>query len=469
MFKNKNQKTETSLAIYLLTAAVSFLIATVVYFNGPDTFIILSYFMLLVLVSLFYNYKICLFTAACSIISYGLIISYLIYRKIIYPSPWDLLLTLFYFLALTIIISWLLYKIQIKPRVASPFPLEDRTRLLLNSLVDGIIILDREGQPILMNRPAEKILGIKEREALNLKFTAGFSPESQQTLSQVIAAGQNLGDFSAIDIQISKPNLAILQIITTPIKQKDELLGKIKILRDITREKESDKMKSELISIVSHQLRTPLSAVKWSVKMILDGDAGKITREQKTILAKGYRSNERMIHLVNDLLNVSSIEKGRFQYKFMPTSLEDLIERLINEFSYSLEEKNMTLKFKKPQKPLPKVKVDSSKIYIVLQNILSNAVNYTPSGGEIEIKMRPQKSFMEVSIKDNGMGIPRDQQHRLFTRFFRADNAVRMQTEGSGLGLFIAKNIIENHQGKIWAKSEENKGSTFYFTVPLAK
>lgn len=468
MPKNKNQQTETSIAIYILLAAVSFLIATVVYFNGPDFSIILGYFVLITLTTLFYNYRICFFTAVCSIISYGLIIGYLIHKGEYYPAPLNLILTLSYFLSVTAIAAWLVYKVKTKPPITTPFRAENKTQAILDSLIYGVILLDEKSQIIFLNKQAEKILDIKEEQVIGTRVDSDPKNQLPQNCRKVLSLGKNLMHYSSTDVKLKKPKDMTIHICTGPIKQKDKIIGTTIILRDITQEKESDKMKSELISIVSHQLRTPLSAVKWSAKMLLDGDVGEITPEQRSILAKGYRSNERMIHLVNDLLNVSNIEKGHFQYKFKPSPLEDLIENIINEFSYSLEEKNMTLKFKKPTKPIPKVIMDPSKIHIVLQNLLSNAVNYTPSGGKIEIRMKAKKPYMQTSIKDNGMGIPKNQQDHLFTRFFRADNAVRMQTEGSGLGLFIAKNIIEKHKGKIWAESEENKGSTFYFTLSLS-
>lgn len=464
--RSSGGRTETSLGIYLLVAAVSFLIAVVVYYNGPEFSTILGYFMLLILVSLFYNYRISLFTAICSIVSYGIIISHLIYKQAISPQGLDLLVELGCFITATLILSWLIYKLQTKPQFLSPFPARDSLRTVLNSITYGVIILDRQNQIILLNEEAEKILGIKEREVRGISITTPSPKPSLQNLYQILTTEKGSLDFSTTTLQIQKPQKGTLQVITTPILQEDKNFGTVKIFQDVTHEEEINKMKSELIALVSHQLRTPLSAVKWSIKMLLDGDLGKITEEQRNILAKGYRSNERMIHLVNDLLNISRIEEGRFQYKFVSASIEDLIESTVQEFSYSLKEKRMALKFEKPPKPFLEVRMDPSKIHVVLQNILNNAVNYTPSGGKIEIQIKPLSKELEISIKDSGMGIPKNQQAKLFTKFFRADNAIRMQTEGSGLGLFIAKNIIERHKGRIWAKSEENEGSTFYFTLP---
>jgi len=465
--KNKNQQSETSLAIYILCGAVASLIAVVVYFTGHQFSTILGYFVLLALTSLLYNYKVCIFTASISILGYGLVTAHLFRQGLAYPDPLETLMLSIYFLGASAITSWLVFKIQKKFAFSSAFASKDKTKGILNSLIDGIILLDKKNQIIFLNQQAEKILGVKEDKVMTATISSLAHP-SYKNLHEILRAGKDLEHFSTAEIKVQKPQKMILQVTNAPIKEKEKILGTVKIIRDITREKEVDQIKSELISIVSHQLRTPLSAVKWSIKMLLDGDIGKMTGEQKNILAKGYRANERMIHLVNDLLNISRIEEGRFQYKFVSASLEDLIARTINEFSYSLEEKNTTLIFQKPPKPLPKIKMDPSKIHVVLQNIINNATIYTPSGGRIKISLKAKKSQLIVSIEDTGMGIPKRQQSRLFTKFFRADNAIRMQTEGSGLGLFIAKNIIEKHQGQIWAESKKNKGSTFHFSLPLA-
>jgi len=463
------QKKETSFAIYLINGAVATLLAVIAYFNGPELPIILGYFLLIPLTGLLYDYKICVFTSIVSIASYGLVIAYLIKQTAIIFEPSSLFIQLGFFIAATIILSWLVFKLQKTSRLSPVFQAQDKTRQILNNLDEGIILLDREGRIILVNPQAEKILGIKEGKILQTKNISQSPLDAHQNLNRVLLSGKNPEITAREEITLEKPCKMILQVATTLIKENGKISGALKMIRDITHEKEVDQMKSELISIVSHQLRTPLSAVKWGIKMLLDGDAGKVTAEQKDILAKGYRSNERMIHLVNDLLNVSRIEERRFQYKFAATSIENLVECTINEFTYSLEEKKITLDFKKAEKPLPPARIDSSKIHVVLQNLLSNAVNYAPSGSHIEVKVENMGDKARISIKDNGMGIPESQKPFLFQKFFRADNAVRMQTEGSGLGLFIARNIIQNHKGKIWAESEENKGSTFCFTLPITK
>lgn len=242
-----------------------------------------------------------------------------------------------------------------------------------------------------------------------------------------------------------------------------------KLREQQTRERVVSQMKSEFISIAAHQLRTPLSAVKWTIKMLVDGDMGKITDEQKEFLERGYQVNERMIALVGDLLNVARIEEGRFGYRFALIDFTDYLKQFCDRYQYQAQAHGMTLIFEPPTSPLPQISVDTSRIDLALQNLLDNAMKYSRPGGKIVVALKLTSKYVEVSIQDSGVGVPKHQLHRLFTKFFRGDNVVRMQTEGSGLGLFIVKNIIQNHGGEIRVDSEENKGTTMTFTLPLKK
>lgn len=230
--------------------------------------------------------------------------------------------------------------------------------------------------------------------------------------------------------------------------------------------RELDRLKSEFISVAAHQLRTPLSAIKWAVKMVIDGDAGPINEEQKNILDQGYKSNERMILLINDLLDVSRIEAGKFEYEFIDGSVEELVDTTINEFQQIAKHKSVNLKYNKPDRALPKVKMDPLKLKMVIENLIDNAIKYTAPGGQVEVLFKYYRSIIEFVVIDNGVGIPKDQAAQLFSKFFRAKNVIKMQTDGTGLGLFIAKKIVEKHGGIIWAESEEGKGTQMHFTLP---
>jgi len=244
-------------------------------------------------------------------------------------------------------------------------------------------------------------------------------------------------------------------------------LGTLVILHDVTREKIIERMKTEFVSLAAHQLRTPLSAIKWALRMVLDGDLGPITEEQRDFMEKTYSSNERIITLINDLLNVTRIEEGRYLYRPILTDIESVVQFVIDSYKEEIEKRKIKFEFKKPEKKLPKVMLDVEKMRLAIQNLLENAIRYTQPEGRVTASLKYVKKEIEFSIKDTGIGIPKDQQERIFTKFFRGGNAIRLETKGSGLGLFIVKNIIEAHGGKIWFESEEGKGTTFYFTIPV--
>jgi signal transduction histidine kinase len=239
------------------------------------------------------------------------------------------------------------------------------------------------------------------------------------------------------------------------------------ILHDITREKIVERMKTEFVSLAAHQLRTPLSAIKWTLRMLLDGDLGKITKEQREFIDKSYISNERMISLINDLLDVTRIEEGRYLYKPVLADLGKIAQFVVKSYKEEIAKKKLKFSFKKPSGHIPKVLVDEEKIGVAIENLINNSIRYTPSGGEVSISLQSDKKEIHLSVKDSGVGVPGDQRERIFTKFFRAPNVIRMETEGSGLGLFITKNIVEAHGGKIWFESELGKGSTFHFTLPV--
>ncbi|MDO8524665.1 MAG: ATP-binding protein [bacterium] len=227
------------------------------------------------------------------------------------------------------------------------------------------------------------------------------------------------------------------------------------------------KMKSEFISIAAHQLRTPLSAIKWMIEMLKDGDVGPLTEEQKSFLQKGNDTNNRMINLVNDLLKAEKIDAGIFGYNFEFSNLVDVIEKSINENIQLAQQRKVGVEFTKGIKNLPLLKIDKDKLKIAIDNIIGNAIRYNKEGKKVEISIQPNTNkYIEVIIKDHGIGIPKNQVDKIFSKFFRGVNATKVHTDGSGLGLYITKNIIINHGGTVWIESKENIGTSFHFTLP---
>ena len=176
-----------------------------------------------------------------------------------------------------------------------------------------------------------------------------------------------------------------------------------------------------------------------------------------------------MINLINDLLDVTRIEEGRYLFKPALVDIGEIVQSVVKSYKEEIKRKKIKFTFKEPAGKLPKVLVDVEKISLAIENLFNNAIRYTPSGGEVVISLEGGEKEIQFSVKDSGVGIPKDQKERIFTKFFRATNAIRIETEGSGLGLFITKNIIEAHSGKIWFESETGKGTIFYFTLPVKK
>lgn len=342
----------------------------------------------------------------------------------------------------------------------------DITLAVINNFSDGLLLFNNSNKLILINPQAEIFLNVKGKDIIGKPPSglSAFNPRLEKLVKMVYYEGI-VKTLTRQELSLSD-NL-ILEVSSVSLTAEEGGIGALVVLHDVTREKLVERMKTEFVSIAAHQLRTPLSAIKWTLRMILDGELGEITPEQKNFLKRAYQSNERMIYLINDLLNVSRIEEGRYIYKTTLTGLEVIVQSVIDSLKEAIERKGIKLSFRKPDRQLPLVSVDVEKITLAIQNILDNAVRYTPKGGQVTISLAYGKKEIECSISDNGVGIPKNQQKRVFQKFFRGTNVVRKDTEGTGLGLFIAKNIIDAHGGKIWFSSEEGKGTTFYWTLPI--
>ncbi|MCX6718937.1 MAG: HAMP domain-containing sensor histidine kinase [Candidatus Taylorbacteria bacterium] len=258
----------------------------------------------------------------------------------------------------------------------------------------------------------------------------------------------------------------------SPIILDNKIIGAVEVFRNITKEKEIDKAKTEFVSLASHQLRTPLTTVSWYAEMILKGDVGKVVPEQKKYLEEIYHGNQRMIELVNTLLDVSRLELGTFKIESKPTDIVSLALDVLFEQKPRIEEKRLVIT-EDFSKYIPMYHTDPKLLRMVFQNLLANAVEHTPLGGKIEFSITTSpdslldKKGVVIKISDTGYGIPKGQHNQIFTKLFRADNVKDKDTDGTGLGLYIVKSIVENFGGKIQFDSEGNKGSTFYVMLPM--
>jgi len=229
---------------------------------------------------------------------------------------------------------------------------------------------------------------------------------------------------------------------------------------------EASRMKSEFINIVSHQLRSPLTNIKWTFEILTSKNLEMPTGKVEEYMTNVKDNIARMVELIDDLLIVSRIEQGRIPMRKKEIRLESLIEELVSRYKVFAEASHIELNFY-PQKNLPEIFVDPSLIKLVIENLIDNAIRYTRGGGKVKIKLEVKAKNILFSIQDSGVGIPQKEQKYIFQKFFRAENALKERTKGSGLGLYVCKSIIDKAGGRIWFKSEEERGTTFYFTLPI--
>lgn len=338
----------------------------------------------------------------------------------------------------------------------------DKTMAIFANFTDGLLLFNKDNRLEAINYQAEKFLAVKAGDVVNKTISEISNIPVIGFLVKNL--GQDLSVVSRRGLEMRKG--LFLEISGVPMKKDEEKWAVLIILHDVTREKMVEKTKTEFVSIAAHQLRTPLSAIKWTLKTLLEGEMGALSAEQKNYLEKTYKTNESMIDLVNDLLSVAKIEEGKILYNRILSDMESVIKADLELSKEEIDEKKLEVVFIKPPDKLPDVLIDTDRMKLVVQNLLDNAIKYTPAGGKIKIEMKQNKGELEFSIKDSGMGILPENKDRMFTKFFRSADAIKRETDGSGLGLFIAKNIIEAHEGRIWYESEAGVGSTFYFSIP---
>lgn len=270
------------------------------------------------------------------------------------------------------------------------------------------------------------------------------------------------------------------QVILANVKLKEQVgeldrTAKRLVRRDFElqeaneRLREIDEAKTHFVSIAAHQLRTPLSAIKWTLHMLFSGDLGSVSEEQKRILAHALESTARLITLVGDLLNVASIESGKMMYYKSTFHPKEFISNLIREISPKAKEKGLLLEQGESDESFPEAEGDKDKLMLALLSIAENAIHYTPEGGTVRIVLtKSDNARYQIKISDTGIGVPKHQQHLLFQKFFRGDNVIRRKIQGTGIALYVAQRIIEAHGGKIHVESEEYKGSVFTIILPFA-
>jgi signal transduction histidine kinase len=306
--------------------------------------------------------------------------------------------------------------------------------------------------------------------ALMSYFTDIIKSRGLHSASRFVVVGPEQGDSPSNEVA----RVQWIKKYSDKLEDNSRLLRSKEIELSLAKEELAalENAKSEFISVTTHQLRTPLSAIKWTFNMILTEQLGSINTEQKEFLDKGYQSTLRMISIVNNLVHIDHATAEREAYNFVSLDMAKLIENVMFEFSNQAESKKITLGFDRPTATLPQVEGDESKIRMMLENLIDNAIKYTPKSGTVTIKLSDDKlnsasPSLHISVSDSGVGIPSGEQSKIFHKFFRASNARRAEPDGSGIGLYIARDVADRHQGTIRFESLEGHGTTFHVEIPI--
>ena len=345
---------------------------------------------------------------------------------------------------------------------------------MLASIGEGVIAVDNDKKILVMNRAAEKMLGWKMNEIAGREITClpmtnkegGMLPFDKLPICIPLLTNKPVSN-NYCSVRKDKTRFPV-SINVTPIKLGGKIIGAIEVFRDITHEIEVDRAKSEFVSLASHQLRTPLGIIKWHLEALKNEDYyRRAPQSVKKYLNVIYKNNERILDLVRDLLSVSRIEQG--QIKNMPrlTNLVREIEEIVRQMKIVANKKNIALRLTIKNQRIPLINIDVTRLREIVENLIGNAITYTLNGGSVDIIVKKVGATLSISVKDTGIGISATDQKRLFTKFFKGENAILYNPEGSGLGLYVVKSYVENWGGKISVQSIEKKGSTFTICLPM--
>lgn len=364
---------------------------------------------------------------------------------------------------------------------------QSQIQAVLDAASDAMALISPDQRFLMVDQQFTEMFSLSSKEVLGQRFSK-LQRELERAFAdpagfRKLVAGSvadTKRQFKAI-IEQCWPEQRKLELFSTPVRSANaEHLGRLYVFRDVTREREVDHMKSEFVSLVSHELRTPLTSIKGYIDLLLDGDAGELTEEQQEYLGIVKNNADRLIALINDLLDVSRIDAGKIDLQRSPLDLARLIHVVADSLRPSIEAKgqHLTLDLTGGHEPLlggrddarlPAVLADADRVTQILTNLLSNAYKYTPAGGSICVKAYTEGDHVRVDVQDTGIGLSTEEQSQIFNRFFRAHNRTTQEIGGTGLGLTIARSLVEMLGGKIMVSSSPGQGSTFSFTLPVAQ
>jgi PAS domain S-box-containing protein len=341
---------------------------------------------------------------------------------------------------------------------------KEKTDRIIREITDGVIVIDETGK-ILLTNPAARMLLLGQKG-----YAIPANPFPFFPVPQMREIFDDSTEKAPKEIEVYDSSLGTHRVLKTTCSpltdERGRLFGKLAVLHDITSFKEVDRLKSDFISQVSHELRTPLTSIKGYIDNLRDGIAGALVKKQVDYLDRMSKNADHLARLISDLLDVSRIESGKMTMNRTFLSFQVLIEEVVKNIRPIAEEKSLEIVLEEFMGK-SRIRGDQDKLEQVITNLLYNAIKFTPPAGRITIRLQRDEQFLTTSIRDTGIGIPAEKQARIFERFFRIEQDLSSNTNGTGLGLFISKNLIEMHGGRIWVTSEVGNGSEFSFTLPI--
>ncbi|MDI6853286.1 MAG: response regulator [Deltaproteobacteria bacterium] len=344
---------------------------------------------------------------------------------------------------------------------------QSRLHTIVNCMADGVLVTNREMEVVLCNHTFTQLLGLNTPPPLPGPLSAYFDDAALKEAIQTLLAGGETGPNLCLTQEITRDRLH-LRVMTAPFYGPDrETLGTVTVLHDITGFKELDRLKSDFVNLVSHELRSPLSSIIMQHKVILEGLAGDLTDKQREMLTRAHDKMQGLLDLINDLLDLAKIESGHRHLEQVPLDLGEVINEVAEFLRVKAEEQNISLEVSLPPE-LPRILADRRGIEEVFTNLLTNAIKYSPDGGAVRIAAVSHVDYVEAAVSDQGIGIEEDEIPKIFDKFYRVKHPKTRQVLGTGLGLAIVKNIIEAHRGSIKVESQLGKGTTFKVLLPAA-
>lgn len=347
---------------------------------------------------------------------------------------------------------------------------------ILGSIEDALVVYGSDFRITFFNHAAEKLFKISTDDAIgHVLSPRDVEQQNWRTLAQVIFPSLAPRVISrtaeneiprVTDVSLTDPELE-LRVATAPVTAEDgRTLAFVKIVRDRTAQIAVLRSKNEFITVASHQLRGPVTDINWALQSL--AQASELGETSKMIVTTAAQASDNLLRRIEDLLSISKMEDGQVGYSFEATDIVEYIGKILADLLPAARKAGIKMYFDRPDAEMPKVMIDTKRLSLAVTNILENAIRYNVENGEVTVKidLMKDKPYVVISVKDTGIGIPQAALDKLFTKFYRAENAVKTQTEGSGLGLYIAKGIITAHGGQIWAESELNRGTTISIALP---